>query len=242
MIDATDHEEQVPEAAFVGETSPARKLFQDDGVRPLPFASPFINPAAQPAPQEEADKPNDGSSVFDGLSKKDSRHVNRYFRALFNNATQPVHSTEERRLSMKDSQVLESVSLAPLEGVKILGGSTKVTQWMTLQSALKLRRSQVSLWSDLTYILIGTETIDLLKKPFAVDIATIKKIATQIWTEPHVMSKATDGKTAEFARRVFAKLLLSTLDPDFKQSILSRIGESESILANDGPLLYVLIV
>jgi hypothetical protein len=113
---------------------------------------------------------------------------------------------------------------------------------MTLQSALKLRRSQVSLWADLTYVMIGSTKIDLLKKPFSVDVATIKQIANKIWAEPNVMSRATNGKTEEFARRVFAKLLLSALDTDFKQSILSRIGDSESLLANDGPLIYVLIV
>jgi hypothetical protein len=143
---------------------------------------------------------------------------------------------------MKDGQALESISLQPLEGVKILGGTAKVQQWMSLLTALKLRRSQVSLWADLTYVMIGDEKIDLLQKPFSVDVDTIKKIATTLWTDPHVMSKATDGKTEEFARRIFAKLLLSALDPDFKQSILSRIGDSNSLIANDGPLLYVLIV
>jgi hypothetical protein len=69
--------------------------------------------------------------------------------------------------------------------------------------------------------MIGHEKIDLLKKPFSVDIDTIKKITTTLWTEPHGMSKATNGKIEEFAHHIFAKLLLSALDPDFKQSILS---------------------
>jgi hypothetical protein len=170
--------------------------------------------------------------------------VNKYFSHLFKSAKSALRpsSDEDRGRSMKDGMTLETISLIPLEGVKILGGPTKVLQWMALLAALKLRRSQVSLWADLTYIMIGQEKIDLLKKPFSVDVETIKQIANKMWTDPHVMSRATNGKTEEFARRVFAKLLLSTLDSDFKQSILSRIGNSESILANDGPLLYVLIV
>jgi hypothetical protein len=114
---------------------------------------------------------------------------------------------------------------------------------MALLLALKLCCSQVSLWADLNYNTIGQEKIDLLKKSFTVDINTIKQIANRLWTEPHIMSRATaNGKTEEFARRVFAKLLLSALDPDFKQSILSRIGNSDSLLTNDGLIIYVLIV
>jgi hypothetical protein len=225
-------------------STPTRKeLFPEtSGIRPLPFSSPFINPTDVTADVQE-EEPVDTTGL-DQLSKKDSRIVNKYFSHLFGSvksASRPS-SDEDRRLSMKDGMTLETISLIPLEGVKILGGPTKVLQWMALLAALKLRRSQVSLWADLTYIMIGQEKIDLLKKPFSVDVETIKQIANKMWTDPHVMSRATNGKTEEFARRVFAKLLLSTLDSDFKQSILSRIGDSESILANDGPLLYVLIV
>ena len=52
---------------------------------------------------------------------------------------------------MKDGRALESILLAPFEGVKIIDGTTKVQQWMPLLTALKLRCSQVSLWADLTY-------------------------------------------------------------------------------------------
>jgi hypothetical protein len=93
---------------------------------------------------------------------------------------------------------------------------------MSLLSALKFRHSQVSLWADLTYVMIGQEEkIDLLKKPLVVNVVTIKQIARKIWTEPHMMSKATNGKTKEFTYHVvFAELLLSALeDPDFKQTI-----------------------
>jgi hypothetical protein len=170
--------------------------------------------------------------------------VNKYFSALFKSTKSSTRSssTKDCRLSMKDGMMLETISLTPLEGVKILGGPTKVLQWMALLAALKLRCSQVSLWADLTYVIIFQERIDLLTKPFSVDVDTIKKIANKMWTNPHVMSHATNGKTEEFARRIFAKLLLSALDPDFKQSIISCIGNSESILANDGPLIYVLIL
>jgi hypothetical protein len=90
--------------------------------------------------------------------------------------------------------------------------------------------------------MIGHERIDLLKKPFSININTIKQIAIQLWTEPHVMSKATNDKTEAFACCVFTKLLLSTLDPDFKHSILSCIGDSNSLFANDGPLIYTLVI
>jgi hypothetical protein len=224
------------------QTTPLRQeLFADyNGIRPREFSSPFLNhDVIDEQPDAVDDDTND--DTFPKLTKTDSRTVNQYFSHLFKAAHRPS-SSEERRLSMKDGHALEKLSLAPLEGVMILGGATKVKQWMALQSALKLRRSQVSLWSDLTYVMIGAQSTDLLKKPFSVDVSAMKHIATTIWTSPHVMSKATNGKTEEFARRVFAKLLLSALDPDFKASILSRIGETEGILANDGPFIYVLIV
>jgi hypothetical protein len=91
--------------------------------------------------------------------------------------------------------------------------------------------------------MIGHEKIDLLKQPFSVNIETIQTIATTLWTEAHVMFRATNGKMEEFATsHVFAKLLLSALDSDFKQLLLSRISDSDSLLANNDPLIYVIIV
>ncbi len=118
-----------------------------------------------------------------------------------------VHSSssEDCRLSMKDGMTLETISLTPLEGVKILGGPTKVLQWMALLATLKLCRIQVSLWANRTYMMIGQEKIDLIQKHFSVDVNTIKKIANKMWTDPHVMSRATNGKTEDFVRRFFAK-------------------------------------
>ena len=64
-----------------------------------------------------------------------------------------------------------------------------------LHAALKLCYSQVSLWADLTYMMIGKEKIDLLKKSFSVNVKNIKKIANKIWTKPRVMTWAMNGKT-----------------------------------------------
>jgi hypothetical protein len=78
--------------------------------------------------------------------------VNQYFSHIFKSTYQPS-STEEYRLSMKDSQALESIFLIPLEGVTILGSRTKVLQqWMAFLTALKLCHSQVSLWGLISHI------------------------------------------------------------------------------------------
>jgi hypothetical protein len=223
--------------------SPQRKeLFPDSaGIRLLPFSLPFINPDVTTDSQDDDILDNDATTTtdaarFDKLSQNDSRLVNQYFSHLFKSASRPS-AHEEHRLLMKDGQALENISLIPLEGVKILGGPTKGLQWMTLLAALKLHRSQVSLWDDLTYVMIGQDKIDLLKKPFSVEVDTIKQITHKMGTKPHVMSsRATNRKTEEFARRVFAKLLLSALDPNFKQYILSRIRDSESVLCKPWPI------
>jgi hypothetical protein len=126
-------------------------LFPSDGVHPLASTSPFINPSVTTDAPDKTNDDNDKIAPFEGISKKDSRMVNNYFSHLFKSAVQPS-ANEDHRLSMKDGQALESISLQPLEGMKILGGTTKVQQWISLLAALKLHRSQVlSLWADLTY-------------------------------------------------------------------------------------------
>ena len=142
----TDTEDTTLGVATADPSTPQRKeLFPPtDTIRPLPFLSPFITPddVTADTTEEDHEAPADqDASGLDRLSKKDSRMVNKYFSHLFKSASLPA-PTLDRRLLIKDGQALESISLIPLEGVKILGGPTKVLQWMALLAALKLRRSQ----------------------------------------------------------------------------------------------------
>jgi hypothetical protein len=72
---------------------PLRILFPSDGIRPLTFASPFINPSVK-TDAHDNDTDKETLTNFASLGKKESCLVNNYFTYLFK-STVRLSSSED---------------------------------------------------------------------------------------------------------------------------------------------------